>query len=184
MNKERKTLTGVLRPADVHGWSNYPTKQHPTQRDMIMDSWNDTPSDTNPEPDARCSNCGSMGCTCNTVISPTSTYPDSNPKAILGNAKTGYRFALIPSALAEMSKSLDGGAEKYGEMNWRTTGVRGSVYLDAMMRHLLAWKEGEDLDPETGANHLGHVMGNCAILMDAAYEGCLLDDRLGKDVDA
>ena len=28
------------------------------------------------------------------------------------------------------------------------------------MRHMAAWQAGEDLDPESGRNHLGHAMCN------------------------
>lgn len=70
------------------------------------------------------------------------------------------------------------GAEKYGERNWVENKVCLNTYLSAMMRHIAAYKEGEDLDPESGISHLGHVMAGCAIVLDAQKAGTLVDDRV------
>jgi hypothetical protein len=69
------------------------------------------------------------------------------------------------------------GADKYGPWNWRETGVCASTYVNAIMRHLNAWRDGEDLDPESGFSHLAHIACSCNILMDAAAVGKLQDDR-------
>jgi hypothetical protein len=45
------------------------------------------------------------------------------------------------------------------------------------MRHLNAWRDGEDLDPESGISHIAHIATSCNILMDAAVCGTLQDDR-------
>jgi hypothetical protein len=69
------------------------------------------------------------------------------------------------------------GADKYGPYNWRKTKVCTTTYIAAMMRHLNAWRDGEDLDPESGITHLAHVVASCNILMDAAACNTLEDDR-------
>jgi hypothetical protein len=69
------------------------------------------------------------------------------------------------------------GADKYGAWNWRETGVCASTYVNAILRHLNAWRDGEDLDPESGISHLAHVACSANILMDAGYCGKLQDDR-------
>jgi hypothetical protein len=46
-----------------------------------------------------------------------------------------------------------------------------------MMRHLNAWRDGEDLDPESGISHLAHIACSCNILLDADYCDTLQDDR-------
>lgn len=45
------------------------------------------------------------------------------------------------------------------------------------MRHLNAWRDGEDRDPESGFSHIAHIATSCNILMDAAHCGTLQDDR-------
>jgi hypothetical protein len=69
------------------------------------------------------------------------------------------------------------GSEKYGSHNWRKTGVCASTYVNAILRHLNAWRDGEDLDPESGISHIAHVACCCNILLDAEYCGKLQDDR-------
>jgi hypothetical protein len=69
------------------------------------------------------------------------------------------------------------GADKYGPWNWRETGVCASTYVNAILRHLNAWRDGEDLDPESGITHLAHIACSANILMDAEVCGKLQDDR-------
>jgi hypothetical protein len=100
-----------------------------------------------------------------------------DPKGEVG--KTKPQLHLIPKvALEEQAKALKCGADKYGEANWRQNNVCQSTYVSAMMRHIAAFQDGEDLDPESGASHLGHVMAGCAIILDAKKSGTLVDDRV------
>jgi hypothetical protein len=69
------------------------------------------------------------------------------------------------------------GAKKYGPYNWRSKKVSSSVYYAAAMRHLMAWWEGEDTDPESGGSHLGHVGACVGILLDNLGTDVLNDDR-------
>ena len=52
---------------------------------------------------------------------------------------------------------MDDGGDKYGPFNWQDTPIQASVYYDAMMRHLMAWYTGENVDPgsESGRAALG-----------------------------
>jgi hypothetical protein len=103
-------------------------------------------------------------------------YPDGNPKTLFGVKKPP--LTLIPSvALIDLADAMALGASKYGAYNWREKGVSASVYLDAAERHLRAFLDGENCDPESGASHLGHVMACCAILLDAKACGLLNDNR-------
>jgi hypothetical protein len=56
-------------------------------------------------------------------------------------------------------------------------GVRASIYIDAVRRHLTAWFEGEELDPDSGVPHLAHALACIAIIVDSMYAGKLMDDR-------
>ena len=65
---------------------------------------------------------------------------------------------LPPLALKATTEILTFGAEKYEPDNWKHVPDSKRRYFDAMQRHLWAWKEGEQNDPETGKNHLAHAM--------------------------
>ena len=64
-------------------------------------------------------------------------------------------------ALEEIAKVLAFGAQKYAAHNWRN-GIETSRLISAALRHLMAYNDGEDLDPETGLSHLAHA-GCCVI---------------------
>lgn len=70
------------------------------------------------------------------------------------------------------------GADKYGRGNWLRDEILASTYKGAMLRHLKAWAEGEDIDPESGENHLYHIRACCAIVLDSGMNDTLIDDRL------
>jgi len=100
----------------------------------------------------------------------------NDPKGEAGSKKAP--MYLIPaSAMEQISWVHKLGATKYGAYNWRKTGVCASTYISAIMRHLNAWRDGEDLDPESGISHIAHIATSCNILLDAAYCGTLQDDR-------
>jgi hypothetical protein len=111
-------------------------------------------------------------------VTPTdpSTSPDDNPKTIFGLMKPSTR-AIPPIALLHLGAVMESGARKYGRFNWREHTVTASVYTDAIMRHLLAYIDGQDADPESGLEHLAHIMACCALVLDAKAMGKLNDDR-------
>jgi hypothetical protein len=82
--------------------------------------------------------------------------------------------------MTETAKVLQHGADKYGARNYRDTKINATTYVSAIMRHLLAWNDGEDLDPESGLSHIAHVAACCDILLDTAACGMLTDDRSKK----
>jgi hypothetical protein len=101
---------------------------------------------------------------------------ESNPKDAIGSGKLPMH--LVPgSAKAFMTLGFLEGALKYGKYNWRIAGVRSSIYLDAMERHMEKYENGEDVDPVTKVPHLASVMACCAIILDAELVGKLTDDR-------
>lgn len=100
----------------------------------------------------------------------------SNPKDALGDKKVPM-WLLSPIAKAYWAVAQYVGMVKYGAWNWRVAGVRTSVYLSAMERHIEAYKSGEEVDPIDQTPHLGHIMACAAILIDAKAAGKLTDDR-------
>ena len=100
----------------------------------------------------------------------------NDPKGAAGAVKVP--LGLIPPHAMEQTAWVHKlGADKYGPWNWRETGVCASTYVNAILRHLNAWRDGEDLDPESGISHLAHVACSANILMDAEYCDKLQDDR-------
>ena len=76
-------------------------------------------------------------------------------------------YGLVPPlALKEMVKVLTFGAQKYERDNWQRVPDSKRRYFDALQRHLWAWKEGEELDPESGIHHLAHAMCCLAFLYE------------------
>ena len=112
----------------------------------------------------------------NHFFPPAPAVKDTNPKDAIGDTKVPL-WLLSPIAKVKWAMAQFAGQIKYGSWNWRAAGVRTSVYLSAMERHMEAFKSGEDLDPVDGTHHLGNVMACCAILLDAAAAHKLTDDR-------
>jgi hypothetical protein len=100
----------------------------------------------------------------------------NDPKGAAGALKTP--LGLIPSYAMDQTAWVHKlGSDKYGPFNWRKTGVCASTYVNAILRHLNAWRDGETVDPESGISHLAHVACSCNILLDAGFCGTLQDDR-------
>lgn len=110
-----------------------------------------------------------------TVESGVDTKP-TNPKDACGVKKVPISGMPAPVLLEAGLVKLHGDL-KYGRYNWREAGVRGSVYYDAAFRHLAAWWEGEDLDPDSGISHLAHAITGLAVLRDAQLMDNWIDDR-------
>ena len=101
---------------------------------------------------------------------------DTNPKDAVGGLKLPLH--LVPTTgIAIASLAFLEGALKYGRLNWRETGVKATVYIDACKRHLDAWLEGEEVAPDTGTPHLANAIACIMIIVDARAAGKLDDDR-------
>jgi len=88
-----------------------------------------------------------------------------------------------PDAINAIAKVLDFGSQKYALRNWEK-GANYSVPYASLMRHLLAFWEGEDNDPESTLPHLYHVLMNAAMLVRYFEQHKDLDDRPKKEVDS
>lgn len=105
-----------------------------------------------------------------------SEVKETNPKDLVGSDKLPLH--LWPTTATAMGcLALLDGALKYGRSNFRAVGVRASIYVDAAKRHLDAWFEGEEADPDSGLPHLAHALACSAILVEAIAKGNLSDDR-------
>jgi Domain of unknown function (DUF5664) len=113
------------------------------------------------------------------VGSIVSDYPDNNPKTMFGTKKIPLEL-VPPSVEHALAEAFSLGAKKYGPYNWREKRVSSSVYYGAALRHLKAWWDGEDVDPESSFSHLSHVLACIGILVDAKSIGNLNDNRPPK----
>ena len=83
---------------------------------------------------------------------------------------------LSTEALNQTAAVLKFGAQKYAEHNWRK-GFTWSRPLSAAMRHITAFNNGEDKDPESGLSHLAHAMCCIMFLLEFEKTHPELDDR-------
>lgn len=105
-----------------------------------------------------------------------SAKKDTNPKDAVGIAKVP--FSTVPTqVVGELGLAMMEGALKYGRHNFRVAGVRASVYYDAALRHLAAFWEGQDIDPDSGLPHVVKAMACMAVLRDSQIQGNWNDDR-------
>lgn len=74
---------------------------------------------------------------------------------------------LSHTALTKIAQVMEFGAKKYSADNWRG-GMEWRRVLSAAMRHIGAFNDGQDLDPETGLSHLAHA--GCCIMFLLEYE--------------
>lgn len=79
-------------------------------------------------------------------------------------------------ALIPMVEVLMFGAEKYAPNNWKN-GLSWTETAESLMRHLYAWLDGEDYDPESGLHHIGHILCNAKFLSYMILFRPDLDDR-------
>lgn len=104
-----------------------------------------------------------------------------NTNEVDGNAQRfnhgKLRMDLVPvSAVNALARVLTYGAAKYDPNNWRR-GFEYSVPYACLMRHMMAWQDGEDIDSESGLSHLDHAIANLAMLIEFERECPHLDDR-------
>lgn len=100
----------------------------------------------------------------------------TNPKAMAGMKKPPILSVVPQTVLMEVAIGLAEGAFKYERHNYRVSGIRASTYIDTF-RHMAAWWEGEDLDPESGLNHITKMICSLVVLRDAMIQNNFVDDR-------
>ena len=110
------------------------------------------------------------------AVAPKGEKP-SNPKNPIGSDKVPmHLWPETATALGALAL-LDGGL-KYGIANYRVAGVRASIYIAALKRHIAAWYDaGEECASDSSVEHLGHALACLAIIIDAKELGVLVDDR-------
>ena len=107
----------------------------------------------------------------------TAKTAEPNPKDLIGVKKVPTLSVIPTAALVQMGRAMENGAEKYGPFNWRQHAVKSSIYIDACLRHIMAWVDGEEDAADSGVHHLGHAMAGLAIVLDAMEADKLIDER-------
>ncbi len=84
---------------------------------------------------------------------------------------------IPPEVIIGYAEVMRMGAKKYAPRNWEK-GLHFSRLYAAAFRHLLLWYGGENLDKESGLNHLKHCLWNIGALIHFIESGQnKLDDR-------
>jgi hypothetical protein len=87
------------------------------------------------------------------------------------------RYSLIPPhPLKVLAEIYTMGARKYSDDNW-LNGMDWKRVLDAVYRHLEAFKGGEDNDPESGLPHVMHAAWGCFTLCQFMHSHRDWDNR-------
>lgn len=90
------------------------------------------------------------------------------------------RLSLIPKeALWQMGGAFTYGEKHYGSHNWRK-GIKISYLLDAAIRHINEFNDGENIDVKSGNPHLGNAMADLAMAIELLKNNPDMDDRHKK----
>lgn len=100
--------------------------------------------------------------------------------AAVKETKGKMRYSLLPPEAIEMAcrgfeAGLAGGHHE--ENDWRN-GLEWSKWLDAMMRHVEAFRRGEDIDHSDGKHHWEGVLATAMIIAAHIKSGLGKDDRV------
>ena len=113
-------------------------------------------------------------------------FNESAPKPLVDfKADQGIskpRLDLVPlTAMTYIAIGLQEGLRKYGPASWRDVeSVDLAQYVGASLRHIMAYADGEDIDPESGNPHLAHAMASLAIMVELIEKGNGTDTRPTK----
>ena len=99
-----------------------------------------------------------------------------DPKGEAGAAKPGLDNISLAAQYYE-GAVMKQGVDTYGAYSWCEHSMKASTYYNAILRHLSAWWQGEDLDPTSGLPHMAHIRASAGILIDQQETNRLIDDR-------
>lgn len=117
-----------------------------------------------------------FGTTPNTTTIPPETMKKQIGSALKFDTDKLPLHLLSTEAMNQTAAVLKFGAEKYAEHNWRA-GFAWHRPLSAAMRHITAFNDGEDKDPESGLSHLAHAACCIMFLLEFEKTHPHLDDR-------
>lgn len=103
-------------------------------------------------------------------------FPEKAEAKHLDEGKVNLQYVLVFKGLDDVARVGEFGAKKYGQFNYMA-GASYMRFLGSCSRHLSAYIRGEDIDPESGSNHLAHLIFDCLMLLEWHYRKVGTDDR-------
>lgn len=86
--------------------------------------------------------------------------------------------AMVPRELIEgAARGYGYGAQKYEAWNWTEGGITRMRRISSVLRHLVAYSNGETSDSESGLCHLDLAAASLGMLMSDHENEVGLDDR-------
>lgn len=87
-------------------------------------------------------------------------------------------LAWLPSAgINAVARVQLYGHRKYKDFNNYRKGMEVSRNLSCAMRHIMNYMDGNDLDHESGENHLAHAACRLFFVLQNLEDGTAIDDR-------
>ena len=96
-----------------------------------------------------------------------------------GKPKLSYVLEFL-NATREIAGVSEFGATKYSRNNYKK-GLPYTETIDAALRHITKFLDGEDFDNESGKHHMAHAAWNCMALLEFYYTHPEFDDRGDED---
>lgn len=84
-----------------------------------------------------------------------------------GKPRAGLMLLDFARALEAVAEVTTFGAQKYSPSGWRSVPDAEARYTDALVRHLLAWKQADgEVDEESQLLHLAHAAWNALAVLE------------------
>ena len=88
-----------------------------------------------------------------------------NPHNVIKETTGKVRLDLVePEFIVGIGEVLTFGAEKYSDKGWKDIENKHDENYASLMRHIMAWRMGEQNDNESGKSHLLHAAYNLMFL--------------------
>ena len=102
-------------------------------------------------------------------IDPNGLRPsDAGAKLDSGKVEADQLLGMFSRALLAVAEVGSFGARKYSMGGWQTVDNGEKRYADAMIRHWLKMKGGEEIDSDSGLPHAAHLAWNALATLELA----------------
>lgn len=131
--------------------------------------WSARLSAATPVSDSEKSPLDPKGFTQSRKLQPLNVVPAAS---LIGEAEAMHYGAY------DAPNKLEGGTG-YGPFNWRLYGRKLDLmtYLNAALRHILSYTDGEENDQDSGIHHIKHAKATLGIVLDILARGNFIDNR-------